>query len=210
MRETVIGKAAGNLCMVRLPGEGRAEPLCSRAETYAQGAHVTTLVAKAFLAREGSADLAIQNAGGVRASIPAGPVTIADVFTILPFTNTLHVLDLSGAEIIETLEQAVADPDSVGGAYPYAAGLRFAVDLSAPPGARIGAVEVNSRLAGDWLPIDPEARCAVVTNSFIAGGGDGYEVFARASAEGRVRDTFAEYAQSFVNHVAPGPRRASR
>ncbi|AHE97094.1 bifunctional metallophosphatase/5'-nucleotidase [Thioalkalivibrio paradoxus] len=201
LRETVIGEAAENLCMVRLPGEGRAEPLCSRAETYAQGAHVTTLVAKAFLAREGSADLAIQNAGGVRASIPAGPVTIADVFTILPFTNTLHVLDLSGAEIIETLEQAVADPDSGGGAYPYAAGLRFAVDRSAPPGARIGAVEVNSRLAGDWVPIDPEARYAVVTNSFIAGGGDGYEVFARASAEGRVRDTFAEYAQSFVNHV---------
>ena len=42
---------------------------------------------------------------------------------------------------------------------------------------------------------------AVVTNSFIAGGGDGYAVFARASAEGSTRDTFAEYAQSFVNHV---------
>ena len=201
LRETVIGKATENLCMVRLPGEGRAEPLCARAETYAQGAHVTTLVAKAFLAREGGADIAIQNAGGVRASIPAGPVTIADIFTLLPFANTLHVLDLSGAEIIEMLEAAVADTESGGGAYPYAAGLRFAVDLSATPGARIGMVEVNPRLAEDWNPIDPDAHYAVVTNSFIAGGGDGYAVFARASAEGRARDTFAEYAQSFVNHV---------
>ena len=201
LRESVIGEAAENLCLVRLPGEGRAEPLCSRDETYAHGAHVTTLVTEAFLEREGSADLAIQNAGGVRTSIPAGPITIADVFTILPFTNTLHVLDLSGAEIIETLEEAVAEPDRGGGAYPYAAGLRFAVDLSAPPGSRIDSVEVNPRLAGNWKRIDPDARYAVVTNSFIAGGGDGYAVFARATDAGRARDTFAEYAQSFVDHV---------
>ena len=201
LRESVIGEAAENLCLVRLPGEGRAEPLCSRDETYAHGAHVTTLVTEAFLEREGSADLAIQNAGGVRTSIPAGPITIADVFTILPFTNTLHVLDLSGAEIIETLEEAVAEPDRGGGAYPYAAGLRFAVDLSAPPGSRIDSVEVNPRLAGNWKRIDPDARYAVVTNSFIAGGGDGYTVFARATDAGRARDTFAEYAQSFVDHV---------
>jgi 5'-nucleotidase len=201
LRQAVIGEVAENLCLVRLPGEGRAEPLCARADTYAQGAHITTLVAEAFLAREGSADIAIQNAGGVRGSVPAGPITIADVFTLLPFTNTLHVLELSGAEIIETLELAVADTASGGGAFPYAAGLRFAVDLSAGPGSRISAVQVNPRLAGDWLPIDPNKRFAVVTNSFIAGGGDGYAVFARASAEGRARDTFAEYAQSFVNYV---------
>jgi 5'-nucleotidase / UDP-sugar diphosphatase len=201
LRTTVIGEAAQTLCMVRLPGEGRAEPLCSREETYAQGAHISALVAQAFLEREGSADIAIQNAGGVRISLPAGPVTIADAFTVLPFANTLHVLTLSGAEIIETLEEAVAASASGGGAYPYAAGLRFAVDLSAEPGARISAVEVNSRLAGEWTPINPNAEYKVVTNSFTAGGGDGYSVFARASAEGRVTDTFAEYAQSFVNHV---------
>jgi 5'-nucleotidase len=62
-------------------------------------------------------------------------------------------------------------------------------------------VEVNPRLTGNWTPIDPKKRYSVVTNSFIAGGGDGYAVFARASAEGRARDTFAEYAQSFVNYV---------
>ena len=201
LRETVIGEAAEPLCMVRLPGEGRAEPLCDRTETYEHGAHVSALVAQAFLEREGSADIAIQNAGGVRASIPAGPVTIADVFTVLPFANTLHVLTLSGAEVTETLEEAVAASASGGGAYPYAAGLRFAVDLSAEPGARISAVEVNSRLAGEWAPINPNAEYKVVTNSFTAGGGDGYGVFARASAQGRVTDTFAEYAQSFVNHV---------
>ncbi|KAA5802163.1 bifunctional metallophosphatase/5'-nucleotidase [Alkalicaulis satelles] len=201
LRQNVIGEAGENLCMVRLPGEGRAEPLCARAETYAQGSHVSALVAEAFLQREGGADIALQNAGGVRASIAAGPVTIADIFTVLPFANTLHVLELSGAEILETLDAAVGDAVSGGGAYPYAAGLRFTADLSAEPGARVRDVEVNPRLAGDWGPIDPEARYRVVTNSFIAGGGDGYQVFARASAEGRVTDTFAEYAQSFVNYV---------
>lgn len=201
LRTTVIGQAAETLCMVRLPGEGRAEPLCSREETYEQGAHISTLVAQAFLEREGSADIAIQNAGGVRTSIPAGPVTIADAFTVLPFANTLHVLTLSGAEIVATLEEAVAASASGGGAYPYAAGLRFAVDMSAEPGARISAVEVNSRLAGEWAPINPNAEYRVVTNSFTAGGGDGYTVFAWASAEGRFTDTYAEYAQSFVDHV---------
>ena len=201
LRQSVIGEAPEPLCMVRLPGEGRAEPLCARAETYEQGAHISTLVAQAFLEREGSADIAIQNAGGVRASLAAGPVTIADVFTLLPFANTLHLLTLSGAEIVETLEEAVAETASGGGAYPYAAGLRFAVDLSAEPGARISEVEVNSRFAGDWTTIDLDADYRVVTNSFVAQGGDGYTVFARASAEGRGADTFAEYAQSFVDHV---------
>jgi 5'-nucleotidase / UDP-sugar diphosphatase len=201
LSETVIGEASEHLCLVRLPGEERPDSRCTRTDTYTQGAHITLLVAKSFLAREPAAEIAIQNAGGVRGEIPAGPITIADVFSVLPYMNTLHVLSLSGEEIVETLELAVADSAAAARTFPYAAGLRFTVDLSAASGKRISNVEVNPRLTGTWSPINSRQSYAVATNSFIAKGGDGYAVLGRASKNGRGRDTFAEYAQSFVDYV---------
>ena len=201
LRQAVVGQAGEHLCLVRLPGDERKGSACSRADVYAQGSHITALVAQSFLAREAGADIAIQNAGGVRGDIPAGPITVADAFSLLPYANTLYVLSLSGEEIVEALELAVSDPGSIIRSFPYSAGLRFGVDLSAMPGKRIRQVEVNPRLAGGWSPIDLARRYSVVTNSFIANGGDGYAVFARAKAEGRGRDTYAEYAQSFVDFV---------
>jgi 5'-nucleotidase/UDP-sugar diphosphatase len=201
LTETVIGQASENLCLARVPGDSRAAPLCDPSETFAQGSHVSNIVARAFLMGEPSADVAIQNAGGVRAGIAAGPVTIADVHTVLPFANTMTILTMTGAEIEMALEDAVAHDPAGGGSYPYAAGLRFSVDASAPEGARISDVEINPRLSGDWSPLDRERDYRVVTNSFIASGSDGYATFGRVSADGRAEAMYSEYAQTFIDHV---------
>jgi len=152
-----------------------------------------------------TADIGFQNAGGVRVNIPQGDFTIANAYTLLPFSNTMVVLTLTGQEIIDSLEEGlsnVLDNRGSTGAYPYAAGLRYAVDTSKPKGSRISNVEVNPRLAGSWAPINLSASYGMVTNDFLAAsGGDGYVTLKRVFDEGRVVDTQTEYAQGFVDYV---------
>jgi 5'-nucleotidase / UDP-sugar diphosphatase len=63
------------------------------------GGFIQQIVTDAFLARAFRADLALQNGGGVRITIPEGPITIGTAYTLLPFSNTLVELELSGQEV---------------------------------------------------------------------------------------------------------------
>ncbi|MEO1103822.1 MAG: 5'-nucleotidase C-terminal domain-containing protein, partial [Pseudomonadota bacterium] len=119
--------------------------------------------------------IAIQNGGGLRASIDAGEITMGDVLTVLPFQNTLATFELSGQGVVAALENGVSAVQEGGGRFPQVAGLRYTADLSVEPmGGRIQTVEVKS---GDgWAPIDPNATYKVVSNNFMRRGGDGYEI----------------------------------
>ncbi len=79
---------------------------------------------EAVLAKSARAQIALQNSGGVRIDLPAGNLTIGQVYTLLPFGNTLYELELTGAQIKLALEQGVGNVlDNAGstGAYPYGA-----------------------------------------------------------------------------------------
>ncbi len=134
------------------------------------------LVADAMLARvaDQGIEIAIQNGGGVRASIDAGEVTMGEVLTVLPFQNTLSTFQVSGATLIEALENGVSQIEDGGGRFPQVAGISFTVDASAEPGSRISDVMVGGE------PIDPEATYGVVSNNYVRNGGDGYSMFVDA------------------------------
>lgn len=151
-----------------------------------------------------TSDIAIQNAGGVRTDIAMGDITIGDAYTLLPFANTLSELSMTGAEIIAVLEDAydyALSPDGSTGAYPYASGLRWDVDSSQTKGNRFTNVQVKLKDETVWRAIDETETYTVVTNNYIAQGRDGYDTFGVISAQGRVVDTFLDYAQSFVDYV---------
>lgn len=205
----VIGTAAEPLCLNRMPGDTYSEGICDQNQVAASGAaadvnggFIQQIVTDAFLARAFRADIALQNAGGVRIAIPAGDISVATAYELLPFSNTLVELDLTGAEVVQSLEDGVAyfvdSPDGGGGSFPYGSAIRWDVDLSQPPGSRFSNVEVRGD-DGTWAPIDSEATYVVVTNSFLATGGDGYATFGAADAEGRVVDTGIDYAQGFID-----------
>ena len=81
----------------------------------------------------------------------------------------------------------------------YAAGLRFAVDLSAQAGERVSAIEVKPRVQqAQWGPLDPSATYNVVVNSFIAQGKDGYGSLQKLKSV----DTYVEQTQAFVNYLS--------
>ena len=206
----VIGSTTEDLCLARFPyqdeGAGAFQSpdrssLCTPDEVP-QGGHIQQQVTDAFLDRAFRADIALQNSGGVRVDIPAGDITIADAYELLPFANTLYELEMTGAEVLLALEQGlgnVIDNDGSSGAYPYGAGIRWDVDVTEAFGSRFSNVEVRPKGSSTWSAIDDAATYVVVANSFMATGGDGYQVMADVVADGRSVDTFLDYAQSWID-----------
>lgn len=200
-RNQVVGTATEDLCLARIPGVAYGDAACT-GEDPNRGGDIPNIVAQAFLFQSKNADVAIQNAGGVRIDLFQGDITIGDAYTLLPFANTLVDLTMTGAEIRQVLNEAVnyAHTDS-SGAYPYAAGLRWLVDMSRTSGDRLYDIEVKERDATQWRALTDAETLNVVTNSFTAGGRDGYVTFGTVSDDGRAVDTFLDYAQSFVDYT---------
>ena len=138
--------------------------------------------------------LAITNGGGIRAPIHKGDVTKKDVNTVLPFGNTVAVVYVTGAELLEALEASTyCTPKAVGG-FPQVSGIEFIVDTSAaydandttyPGSTYYGPKSINrvTIIGINGEEFDPEATYAVITNNFLAAGGDTYYAFANASAQ---------------------------
>ncbi|WP_299817017.1 bifunctional metallophosphatase/5'-nucleotidase [uncultured Jannaschia sp.] len=144
-----------------------------RAEVCEMG----VLIAEAMLDRvkDQGIDVAIQNGGGIRASIDAGEVTMGEVLTVLPFQNTLSTFRVDGATLVKALENGVSQIEEGAGRFPQVAGMSFAFDPDAEPGSRISDVMV------DGEPIDPEKMYGVVSNNYVRNGGDGYAMFTDAA-----------------------------
>ncbi|MBN2647146.1 MAG: 5'-nucleotidase C-terminal domain-containing protein [Thiotrichales bacterium] len=197
-----IATLSENLCLERVPGTGRSS-LCSAEVTKPHGGDAQQLVTFAFYQMAKRADIAIQNAGGVRIDVPAGDITVETAYSLLPFANTLVEIEMTGAEIKQVLEEAVRntlDPNGSSGSYPYAAGLRWDMDLSQPFGSRLSNLQFKARGSESWQAFDLATNYIVVTNSFTAGGKDGYLTFGAISDDKKV-DTFLDYAQSFSDYA---------
>jgi 5'-nucleotidase len=203
-----IGTASEALCLVRVPGEStnRSGGVagCETANTLTRGSDAAQVVAEAFLAGSLAADIAIQNAGGVRIAVPAGTISMNTAFTLLPFANVLVELPMTGQQVIDVLEDAVAnhlDAGQSSGSHPYAAALRWRLDMSQPRGSRFSQVEVRDRTTGVWAAIGPARNYTVATNDFIASGKDGYTTFGTVYATGNYVNNYLLYTQTFVDHV---------
>lgn len=203
MKQTVIGTAAETLCLERIPNQGYSKVSGCKELTKSHGSDISNIVAKGFLEMSLTSDICLQNGGGVRIDIPAGDISIGTAYTLLPFANTLTEINMTGQELISALEDGIdytLNPSGSTGAYPYAAGLRWDADLSQPKGSRVSNVQVNPRVQGTWINIDPAQTYKVVTNNFMAKGSDGYTTLGNIP-DSRKLDTYLDYAQSFVDYV---------
>ena len=131
--------------------------------------------------------VALTNGGGIRASVAAGDITATDILTVLPFGNEVAYVNVTGEVLLEALEASTyCTPEEVG-AFPQVAGIEFTVDTTKAydqgeqyPGSTyygpnsINRVTINSI---NGQPFDPEANYVVVTNDFLAAGGDTYYAF---------------------------------
>ncbi|MCV6585633.1 MAG: 5'-nucleotidase C-terminal domain-containing protein, partial [Marinibacterium sp.] len=118
--------------------------------------------------------IAIANSGGIRASIDDGEVTMGEVLTVLPFQNTLATFEVTGAVLVEALENGVSKIEEGAGRFPQVAGMSYAFDPTQEPGSRISDVMIGG------APLDPDAVYGVVSNNYVRNGGDGYKMFSTA------------------------------
>ncbi|AYY12392.1 bifunctional metallophosphatase/5'-nucleotidase [Actinobacteria bacterium YIM 96077] len=131
------------------------------------------------------ADVALQNGGGIRSDrvFPAETdITRRDVIDVLPFPNTVVMVEVDGATILEALEHGVSRVEAGDGRFPQVSGMRYVWDPDgeprdpenpeSQPGERI----VDVTIGGE--PLDPDATYTLATNDFLLGGGDGYAMLA--------------------------------
>lgn len=131
--------------------------------------------------------IAITNGGGIRAAIAAGDITKKDVNTVLPFGNTVAYVTVKGSVLLEALEASTyCTPEAVG-AFPQVAGIKFSIDTNKAfdqgeqyPGSTYYAPASINRVTIESIngkAFDPDATYVVVTNDFLAAGGDTYYAF---------------------------------
>lgn len=154
-----------------------------RLDCRARECEMGSLVADAMLDRvkDQGISIAFANGGGLRASIDAGPITMGEIYSVLPFQNTLATFLLDGADVIAALENGASQMEEGAGRFAQVAGLKYTVDPAAEAGSRISDVMVMKE--GEWAAIDPEAEYGVVANNYTRNGGDGYDVFAQKARE---------------------------
>jgi 5'-nucleotidase len=118
--------------------------------------------------------VALLNGGSIRADtvISAGPLTLRDVLSLLPFNSELVKLEVTGEVLRQALENglSLSGPRAEPGRFPQVSGMVYAYDLSRPAGGRLVEVTVAGR------PLDPKKTYTLAASNYVAGGGDGYAV----------------------------------
>lgn len=142
------------------------------------------------------ADFAMQNPGGMRADLDAGEILRGEVYAIMPFDNTIVMLEMTGADVRLALEQSLR-----GDRITQVSGLRYAFDPSRPALSRITEFTL-----ADGSPIDPAKTYQVAANNFMASGGDQYDALARSKkvdTQRTIRSAMEDYLRERLKAGQP-------
>lgn len=138
-------------------------------------------------------DGAIQNGGGVRATVEAGDISMDKLYTVFPFGNTISIVTVTGEQLLEALEASCSACPEALGAFPQVSGIVFTDDTSVPyakgeqypdstyyapanPGSRVTIESVGGK------DFDPKATYHIAVNNFMADGGDTYYSFSEVES----------------------------
>ncbi|KAA9089536.1 choice-of-anchor I family protein [Microbacterium radiodurans] len=157
------------------------------------------------------AEVAFMNPGGLRADLlygtDGGAMSYREVANVQPFANTLVTLELTPAQIKQALEEQW-QPDGASRAklaLGVSKGFTFEYDPAASRGQHIRSMQLN----GEQLaPEDTTTKIRVVTNSFLAGGGDNFASLATGTGVADSGQVDLQATVEFfaaVGPVAPAP-----
>lgn len=155
---------------------------------YNRESPLGALITDVMRARTG-AEVAVTNAGGLRADLPEGPVDRGHVLDAFPFLNDTVTVQLAGADLRGVLEHGL----SLKAGICQVSGLRATYDLGRPIGSRLVTLEVGGR------PVEDGRSYRVATNSFLGEGGDGYLSFKKGREVARdkqLSDLLCDYVSA--------------
>ncbi len=186
--EAILGKYKGEIDAVMAVELGECEHDLLRAPRGVAGTSPLGNWLTDVMREAAKAEIAFHNKTGVRADIPRGKITKREVFQVSPFGNTLVTMELTGAQVLEELEWSLGS--SV--ASLEMSGIEGTCDPKAPVGSRVREVKVGGE------PLDKARRYKVVTNSFLAKGGDGHATFTKGE---NVEDTGIDLMEAHAADV---------
>ena len=204
-KEEIAKKPVGTV-RDEMPG-GSAPRIPS--DKYPEGSVATTIVAESIYEKlknmgTGEIDFVIINSGGVRTTIKPGKFSYDDAYTLLPFTtNTIYVMKMTGAEVKQTLEDALNFVFTGGstGAFPYGARIRYEATKEGTLGTRIKKLEIYNEKTKAWEEIDNDKVYHVGTHSYLAAGKDGYTTFGKVNAERPGVNTYLGVETAFIEYI---------
>ncbi|MFD5544297.1 bifunctional metallophosphatase/5'-nucleotidase [Streptomyces sp. NPDC127079] len=161
--------------------------------------------------RDPETDLALMNPGGVRAGLTYaakagegdGVVTYAEGFTVQPFANTVNLQNFTGAQLVQVLKEQVSGGNAAAPKILQPSrNLTYTLDLTKSGADRV----VSDSIRLDGKAIDPAATYRVATNSFLAGGGDGFTTLGQGTDDLVGTDDLSALAQYLTaNSSATSP-----
>lgn len=147
------------------------------------------LVADAFRAI-GHSQTAFVNAGSIRNNLEAGDITFGSILNILPYSNDIVTVKVTGQMILDALEFGVAILPNISARFPQVSGITFHVNIEIPSSVKVDgrnqfvSVEGDRRVSDVKIggkALDPEKEYTLTGNSFLLNGGDGYTMFKDAT-----------------------------
>ncbi len=156
----------------------------------AKPAALAVLICRAMMQRT-TADVCVLNAGGVRDSLPAGPLTYRDVLKVQPFGNTVATVDFTGRELMDYLN-ASAKMSVGSGAFGQFAGVDLVI---------AGGAVTSARVKG--APLDMAKTYRLAVNNFQATGGDGYPRIAAHPSYVNTGYVDADVLRAFISANSP-------
>jgi 5'-nucleotidase len=178
---------------------------------FSTGCEIAPLVARSFyttlMSRGIALDFAIHNAGGVRKSLDAGPVTQEEIAgKLLPFTVPIGYYQIKGKYLMQLLEGAInnaLDEHGTGsGSFPYCHNLKFTYDAESPQGSRIKHLKIC--LENNWVPALPDSIYRGTSSAYTMKGKEGYDAILKMEAGHKITD--ASMADCFVSYLDSNPR----
>jgi len=121
-----------------------------------------------------NSDIALLNSGSIRGEsyYPANTfLTRKDIGKEIPFRNKIILLEVTGKQLVEALENGFSIIEQIKGRFPQVSGMQIKYDSSAPSGKRVISVLINGK------PLKPSSIYKLATSDYIASGGDGYSTF---------------------------------
>ena len=155
-----------------------AQEVKSKPETVLEESPISAFLSDAYL-KYSDADLVLNNMGGIRASLPAGPVTDRDVMDLMPFYNDVNVYKLSEKDIIDVLNSAIQATTKYHrtGALQVA-GLRYVIGKDNKVKDVVLVKQDGTRVPLDSQNPSSDKFFKVAYNTFVAGGSEGLEALA--------------------------------
>jgi 5'-nucleotidase len=136
------------------------------------------------------ATISMTNAGGIRTSLNGGIITFDDLFTALPFQNTIDTFELQGKDLLEVLEMSGSSYDHYN--FLQYSGIRVIYNVTLPAMSRVVSAHVLCRKCEvpKYEPLDVNEWYRFAMPSWIGGGGNGFTPFTRRRAhkKGELKD----------------------